>query len=550
MSTIAIRRNVALFAIVGAAAVGLSYAFLSRGEGFLDAVLGSVLLLVGALHLFALVGARNPLLVADEDGISVRVGLVWLELPWTSVRQVVVEQPDSWLRDGRVVVQPRHSDDLHGLGVFGRIHLTWARRWYGAPLGVPIAMTTTSSSDGLVEDLGRLANGRTDVVALRGRHLASLAEVPARLGALVSRVGQGRSHDVDTVPERDTADDLNPPRKRFSFGRGADEPAPDAAVAVAEPQAAPAPAPAPLAPPVAPARALRSPRREEVTREVPATPGHLPEDAPALEEVAPVPASDEPVRLLFDDTTQAAAPEPAAEPVIGQRLRAARRTLKLSIDELSERTRIRPHVLEAMEVDDFTPCGGDFYARGHLATVAHVLGLEVAPMLHDYDELYASGPINARRVFEAELATGLSGGMRATVGGPKWSLLVAAVLCLMLVWGVARLFTDTPEEVAVPDAPTSSAGLVANEEPITSARMETKTMTVYASFADADVVVKDRTGKVLWSGALTRGEKRQVGGLAPFTVQSDNAGAVEVKLMGKPQGTLGVAGIAGSKKFG
>lgn len=528
---VSIRRNVTLFAIIGAASVGLSYAFLTRGNGALDVALGSLLLLVGAVHLFALVGARHPLLVADDEAISVRVGLRWVELSWTAVRQVVVEQPDSWLRDGRVVVQPRNPDDLSGLGLFGRIHTVWSRRWYGAPLGVPIAMTTRASGDDVVGDLGRLADGRTDVVALRGRHLASLSEVPARIGALVSRVGHGRSHDVDAEPAVEPAG----------------EPVKPVEVAKVEVEEAPEP----VAPPVEPARALSAPRRAEVTREVPASPGHLPEDAPALDEVEPVAVGgDNPLRLVFDDTTQAAPVEPAPEPVIGSKLAAARRTLKLSIDELSDRTRIRPHVLEAMEVDDFSPCGGDFYARGHLATVANVLGVDVAPLLHEYEERYASGPINARRVFEAELATGLSGGMRATVGGPKWSLLVAAVLCLMLVWGVARLFTDTPEEVAVPDAATSSAGLVANEEPITSAKMETRKMTVHASFADANVVVKDRTDKVLWSGALAQGEKRQVAGLAPFTVESDNAGAVEVTYMGKPKGTLGVAGAEGSRKFG
>lgn len=563
MTTFAIRRNVTLFAIVGAASLGLSYAFFSRGEGFLDSLLGTLLLLIGGVYVFALIGARNPLLVADEDGVSVRVGLRWVELPWTSVRQVVVEKPDSVFRDGRMVVQPRFADELEGLGVFARIHTTWAKRWYGAALGVPLSMTTTTSGEDVVGEMSALADGRTDVVALRGRHLSSLADVPARLGALVSRVG-GRGHDVD-VEERATAAPTGieteviepiPAKKRFTFGKGADEPAPEVPVAkVAETISGPveeapeAELPVPLAPPVVPARALLTPRRAEVTREVPATPGLMAEDAPALDEVEPVQVDDTPARLVFDDTTAAALPEPAVEPVIGPKLATARRTLRLSIDELSERTRIRPHVLEAMEVDDFTPCGGDFYARGHLATVASILGIEAEPLLDEYEERYAAGPINPRRVFEAELATGLSGGMRATVGGPKWSLLVAAVLCLMLVWGVARLFTDTPEEVAAPPQ-TESAGLVANEQPITSPKMETKKMTVTAAFAAAEVTVKDRTGRVLWSGQLPQGDKRQVAGLAPFTVETDNAGAVEVMVMGKPQGTLGTAGEAGSKQFG
>ena len=74
--------------------------------------------------------------------------------------------------------------------------------------------------------------------------------------------------------------------------------------------------------------------------------------------------------LVIDDF----AVEPAADPVVGPELAAARTRLGLTVDQLAERTRIRPHVIESIEVDDFAPCGGDFYARGHLRTLARVLG--------------------------------------------------------------------------------------------------------------------------------------------------------------------------------
>src|SRR6185436_127458 len=118
----------------------------------------------------------------------------------------------------------------------------------------------------------------------------------------------------------------------------------------------------------------------------------------------------------------------AVEPVIGLQLTAARQRLRLSIDQLADRTRIRPHVIEAIEIDDFAPCGGDFYARGHLRTLARVLGRDPGPLLEHFDNRYATAPINARRVFEAELATGMTSAARRTAGGPGWILLVGAVL--------------------------------------------------------------------------------------------------------------------------
>ena len=126
----------------------------------------------------------------------------------------------------------------------------------------------------------------------------------------------------------------------------------------------------------------------------------------------------------------------------------------LTVDELADRTRIRPHVIESIEVDDFSPCGGDFYARGHIRTLARVLGKDPEPMLAQFEDRYATAPVNARRVFEAELATGLTGSMRSTVGGPNWTLLVGVVLALILVWSAVRLFAaGEPSASSTPSAP-------------------------------------------------------------------------------------------------
>ncbi len=274
------------------------------------------------------------------------------------------------------------------------------------------------------------------------------------IGTIVSRVAKGRSHDVD----------------------GGSAPTVEATgeVPVDAPDGNPG---APL--PLAPTAALRETRpglRAEATLDLP-TAGNTALD-PALAEdgagstlpegrelrrpgsvdlvfervevddrVRPISTLGDPVEpLVIDDYVT----EPAYDPVIGPELTAARTRLGLSVDELAERTRIRPHVIESIEVDDFAPCGGDFYARGHLRTLARILGKDAGPLLEAFEERYATAPINARRVFEAELATGMTGSMRSTVGGPSWSLMVGVVLCLVLVWGVLRLFTTEPTDVPAP----------------------------------------------------------------------------------------------------
>ena len=215
--------------------------------------------------------------------------------------------------------------------------------------------------------------------------------------------------------------------------------------------------------------------------------------------------------------------------MIGPVVRAARERAGLDVAELSERTRIRPHVLEGIEIDDFGPCGGDFYARGHLRTLARYLGLDAGVLVGEYDDRYAHAPITASRVFEAELASGMSGGIRTTTGGPRWGLIAAAVLALLMVWGVARYFSAGPAQVAAPIT-SNSAGLAANTHPITSPLTRIRTLTIHAVGAPAKVVVRDRFGKLLWSGTVPAGGRHEVAGVAPFKVRTTNAAATTLRL--------------------
>jgi hypothetical protein len=564
---VAVRRNMWLSGVVAGLAAAIGLAYLVRGSGLLDALAGVALLLVAALHAVVLVSARVPVLVADEHGLRMRIGLTWRGLPWGSLRQVVVEHADNPLREGRLVVVPRDADwSTDYVTALGRLHLRWNQRWYGAPLSVPLGLTTLTDSTDLVADLTGLADGRTDVVQLRGRQLAQLDEVVApprpepphdELPPLErppedrpdeARPEEALAHETpfEEVPHGEAlvSEELPPPPEDeddFLDVEHTDE------IALPEP--------------VAPVRPLSHPARVEVRLDHPAM--------TSREQTGVVPAQREPEEIVpdlvhADAWEEIPVEEPVedlsvtgphdgrpAEPVIGPKIARAREMLDMSIDELSERTRIRPHVLEAIEVDDFGPCGGDFYARGHLTAICRILGLRLEPLMKEYDDRYAGGPINARRVFEAELATGMSSGMRATRGGPQWTMLIGAVLCLALVWGVARLLSGDPDQLTAPPASSGdSAGLAANQQPITSPLMRTTPMTVTAAHAGAHVVVKDRTGRVLWSGDLRMTHHRKIVGLAPFKVETDNAGAVEVSVDGDPMGAVGTAGKAGSKRFG
>jgi cytoskeleton protein RodZ len=409
------------------------------------------------------------------------------------------------------------------------------------------------------------------------------------IGTIVSRVAKGRAHDVDADPAAATAladgaladgtlaDGAPVGDAAAGDAAGEQETAGDAAgeQETAGGAASKTVAPPPAAP--APLRDTRPGLRAEATLDLAPTEGsaalHAEELEPAAEgramsrpgsvdlvfervdlddRVRPISTLGDPVEpLVIDDYVT----EPAYDPVIGPELTAARTRLGLSVDDLAERTRIRPHVIESIEVDDFAPCGGDFYARGHLRTLARILGKDPAPLLEKFEERYATAPINARRVFEAELATGMTGSIRSTVGGPNWGLLVGVVLSLVLVWGVARLFTTEPVEMVEIPATVldGSAGLDSGypagpgqEGP---AAVEPVNVRLTASEADTRVVVRDADGMVVFSGELVLGERKTLRLAPPVRVRAADGGAVEVRVDGRDRGLLGEAGEPARRTF-
>jgi cytoskeletal protein RodZ len=71
---------------------------------------------------------------------------------------------------------------------------------------------------------------------------------------------------------------------------------------------------------------------------------------------------------------------------VGETLTEARYQAGLSIDELSERTRIRATVIRSIEQDDYGACGGDLYVRGYVRSIAGAVGIDAQPLIREYDQ--------------------------------------------------------------------------------------------------------------------------------------------------------------------
>jgi cytoskeletal protein RodZ len=518
-----VSRRATLTALVATAALVVSAAFLLRFEedhGIVSFLLGCALLVVGLVHAIAWRESRKAMLIADLTGLQVRLGGSYVALPWSEVEFVGVASRGR-LGDGRLTVHPR--DELRALtgGSLRRRFAVLLNRWlYDNALVVPYGLATKVSVADIPATLERLADGRADVILVDER-------------------------EAEPEPTVNIEEPV------------AEEPHPDPEAAAGPP------APRRLAVIVS---ALRSPagRRGEVApvHFEPATAGTL---ALADESLAPtLPEVEELRRQPPDFETPlrqgiaAAALAPLehsdlpAAAAIGQRLREAREWLGLSVDALADRTRIRPVVIEAIEVGDFSICGGDFYARGHLRMLSGMLGIETEPILRLYDERIASGPISPRAVFDADLSRGV---VRPAGNGSRWGALIGTVVVLILVWagvkiffgdsgdasgqsGSAALQQTSHQSGGVADRPAITDPSIGNELPPPAAPLH---LTIAASGASR-VVVRDASMKIIYVGTLQAGQTAGIAGQPPLRVMASNAGAVTLTAAGHPSKVMGEPG--------
>jgi len=73
----------------------------------------------------------------------------------------------------------------------------------------------------------------------------------------------------------------------------------------------------------------------------------------------------------------------------GAALRAAREKRHLSIDEVAEATRIKMHIVKALEHDDYSVIAAPLYGKGFIKLYAEYVGLDPAPLIRYYLSNYA-----------------------------------------------------------------------------------------------------------------------------------------------------------------
>jgi len=236
---------------------------------------------------------------------------------------------------------------------------------------------------------------------------------------------------------------------------------------------------------------------------------------------------------------------------LGEFLQKAREDAGFSVDELAHIVNLRPGLIKAMESNDFLPCGGDTYARGHIRNISQITGSNTQELLAMYD---AEHSVDSRSI-HAQLVDNNAAAIRSENRKLSWKVLVGASLSIVALIGVAQFALTTidsepavtsmvteetePTQTPSPDTtPTSSQSPTAS--PVTTATSNNGQLTLSIAAtrgnSNIDVVIG---GESVYKGPLFQGESKTFSGENSISIYLGNAGDLDLTLNGEKLAPLG-----------
>lgn len=240
---------------------------------------------------------------------------------------------------------------------------------------------------------------------------------------------------------------------------------------------------------------------------------------------------------------------------IGQQLSGARESIRASLYQASQDTKIRVDFLECLEDDDFEFVSGRMYVRGMLRSYTRWLGLDEASVLRDFD--HGHDP-QADSAVAALISTPAQVGPRQR--RPHWLLAASGAAVILLFLSLVGLMDSGNNVATLPPNPVESqskAGVAVADPaspdtlaqaPVTPMAGVNVMLTVTGAKAWVRVQV-DGGDKPQFEGILNKGQSQMFSGSDRVKVLIGDLGAVTLTLNGKELGVPGLSGQVATREF-
>ena len=239
---------------------------------------------------------------------------------------------------------------------------------------------------------------------------------------------------------------------------------------------------------------------------------------------------------------------------LGSLIAKARKDAGLSLEDLSAKTNIRISVLSEIEKNNFSHCGGETYARGHVRNIAAVLKADQKEFIRLYEEEQGGETRSIKDLLIENSVMQLPAEARKV----SWKVLVLISVVSLFVVGIGQVvISNINTNDVVGAAPSASASPTAAESPSAEPSAQNTFSTgsgvevvVSAVRAKSWLFVSDASGRTLFSGQVSRGAVKSFSSDSQLNLKVGNAGGVDLKVNGKKVEAIGVDGEVVSVSYG
>ncbi len=246
---------------------------------------------------------------------------------------------------------------------------------------------------------------------------------------------------------------------------------------------------------------------------------------------------------------------------LGSMISKARKDAGLSIDDLSAATNIRGPLLREMEANNFSQCGGDTYARGHIRNIATKLNIDPQIFLTAYED----EQMHIDRSMQELLVENSVMREPSQTRKVSWKALATISVASLFVAGLAQIIISNDSTPDIPaiiqESPTPSPSPEITDEatpteevsPTDEATISTGQgveVIITATRAKSWLFVSDATGRTLFSGQIAAGVTKTFSSDQQLNLKVGNAGGVDLSVNGEKIDSLGVDGQVVSVSYG
>ncbi|MFM6842160.1 MAG: RodZ domain-containing protein [Candidatus Planktophila sp.] len=228
---------------------------------------------------------------------------------------------------------------------------------------------------------------------------------------------------------------------------------------------------------------------------------------------------------------------------LGEVLSTARASSHLSLDDLASLTSIRAGLLSEMEKNNFSHCGGDIYARGHLRNIAPKIGLDANQLIDLYNEEHSAESRSINEMLAENSVTRVPHEKKSI----SWKVPAAFSIAIILVLAVAQIVitnvnSETPISSVVSATqspePTASAVVTETASPTASPVGGGVQMSITAARGNSliDIVVD---GQHVAKGSIFQGESKTFQATTSISIYFSNPAGLDVTVNGELLAPLG-----------